>query len=96
MNQKEQLFWYDPEVYTLHHTEFTDSSDMYTFINHLTQAKGLSINCWNLKETCNWYTSAMNGGSRPGRTNMWNVIDDNVPKDIKALCLILNINWRTD
>lgn len=89
----EQLFWYDPKTYELHHLEFSDSSDMYIMMQHLCQAKASTINCWNMTKT-GWYTSAMNGGSTPFKTNLHKVIADNVPADIRTLCLLLNINWR--
>jgi hypothetical protein len=89
----EQLFWYDPKTYALNHVEFSTSADMYTMIQHLCQEKNSTINCWNLSNT-GWYTSAMDGGSSPYKTNLHKVITDNVPKDIQAMCLILGINWR--
>lgn len=90
---EEHLFWYDPKTYELHYEKLSDSSFMYTRVTQLCQERDSTINCWNLTQT-GWYTSAMNGGSSPYKTNLHKVIADNVPADIKTLCLLLSINWR--
>lgn len=90
---EEQLFWYDPKTYELHHEVFKDGTYMYSRMLQLCQEQNSTINCWNLSQT-GWYTSAMNGGSSPVGTNLHKVITANVPKDIQTLCLLLGLNWR--
>lgn len=91
----QHLFWYDPVTYVVSHEACGDSTLLHQRIDQLTRVHNSTINCWNLQTGNGWRTSAMNHGSRPGRSNLFNVIDDNVPAEIKTLCLILNINWRT-
>lgn len=88
MSEHDHVFWYDLQTGALHHQVLDPDPKAGTLQMKQAALVPLGNQLWNFDDTFGWFY-------RPADRPKMNAIRaERVPATIKAMCVLLGLNWR--